>query len=148
MSELTREELNEFLGQFIDPASGLSDHFREKMKAIHSMALASLTAHERGFAEAIEKAVEVVTEHYKIVPNHDPEAMGEDLVAQGYGNCCVNLAAALRALSPSHDTVRVPREPTEAMLRAGHHMVNGTPPIAGVKALIKSIWRAMIAEVK
>ena len=102
------------------------------------------TDYERGFAEAIEKAVEVA----ELMQVENPSKHHSDVWNMGYSAAIGRLAAAIRTLSPSHDTVRVPREPTEEMLRAGHHAVNGTPPIAGVKALVKSIYRAMIAEVK
>jgi len=57
MSELTREQIEEMRDWL---HSRLVIHQRhEDFTTLCNMALASLTAHERGFTEAIEKAVEV-----------------------------------------------------------------------------------------
>ena len=104
-----------------------------------------MTDYERGFTEAIEKAVDVLGAYLEY--DRPMCCDGRECGCQG-ASVFDMIKHYIRALSPSHDTVRVPREPTEEMLRAGRHAVNGTPPIAGVKALVKSIYRAMIAEVK
>ena len=95
--------------------------------------------HERGFAEAIDKAVEVVR----------PKTP-QPKCCDGCADCWDyrhEMAASIRALSPSHDTVRVPREPTEAMIAAAIQSM-GVQAVWTWADQIDAIYRAMIAEVK
>ena len=98
--------------------------------------------YERGFTEAIEKAVE----EGKLLLGDRLEH--SDAWNAGRFIALAELITALRALSPSHDTVRVPREATMMMSIKGHDEMERLLNITTSKPVIPAIWRAMVAEVK
>jgi hypothetical protein len=61
---------------------------------------AALTAglREQIRAEALREAAAVANAHRARIPGHHPDGPRDDLVAQGYGNASLNIAAAILAL--------------------------------------------------
>lgn len=49
-------------------------------------------------AEAREACAKIADKHLARVPDHCPDREMEDLVAQGYGNAALNIAAAIRSM--------------------------------------------------
>ena len=87
-------------------------------------------SHQRGFAEAIEKAVGFLLEE-----------AADPLQSEVWAMAIMEYVAAIRALSPSDDTVRVPRE----CGKVGNNWDGGYCTVCGA---LDGNWRAMIAEVK
>lgn len=46
----------------------------------------------------VEACASVADEHRARVKDHNPDKPGSDLVAQGYGNAALNIAAAIRGI--------------------------------------------------
>jgi hypothetical protein len=110
--------------------------------------MSELTDYERGFAEAIEKAADVAD-----AEKHRQSALRDELTSSEiWGSCnhastvAGQIATAIRALSPSPDTVLVPREPTPEMVNAGTD-ARWASAVRDANN-VREIWRAMIAEVK
>ena len=118
-----------------------------------------MTDYERGFREAIEKAVEVFKD-MKASSSAYPDGAWD----KGFESALDQVIHTIRALSPSTDTVRVPREPTPEMIdRGGREIAFKTQHFGGARTLAhysslaveaenraraEYAYRAMIAEVK
>ena len=123
-----------------------------ELTALCDLALSAADAEQRGRAQGLAEAVEVLTAYRE----YDKPMCCDGRECGCHGASVFDtIEHYIRALSPSPDHVLVPREPTEKMLRAAidtHPFELGDMSPLGLRCspqdMFRDAYRAMIAEVK